>query len=79
MMYYSELKANRELDVQVEEAATVADVLAAASARVPELGDLKGLVGEKACLIIRNDNLAKLESPVEDGDKLTVLDTFLGG
>lgn len=79
LMMYSDLKENRELEVQVEEPGTVADVLAAASACFPELGNLRRLAREKPYLILRNDRLTKLESPVEDGDKVTVLDSFVGG
>lgn len=79
LMMYSDLAENRELEVQVEEVETVADVLAAAGAYFPELGDLKRLAREKAYLILKNDRLAKLESPLEDGDKVTILDSFVGG
>ncbi|HHV58364.1 MAG TPA: hypothetical protein GXX50_11505 [Firmicutes bacterium] len=79
LMLYSDLKENQELDVEAEGAETVGDVLTAASIYFPQLGDLRELAREKAYLILKNERLAKLDSLVEDGDKVTVLDAFVGG
>lgn len=79
LMMYSDLKENQEQVVEAEGAETVGDVFTAASTYFPQLGDLRELARAKAYLILRNGRQAKLESPVQDGDQVTVLDAFVGG
>lgn len=79
LILYTSLRYTGKLDIQTEEAETIADVLEEVARKVPELAKLGEVAREKSLLYLLNDHMAKLDSPVADGDKLSIVDPFLGG